>query len=298
MKKVFAAVPGVLAALHAIVPVCFLVAVLSGRYLQMDSPLFVAIFLSAVTLAALVLMLVFKPEFNWANSAALGLTLFFSAVTQFYFVYHAVRVYEDYDTTVPAIVFAVCTIAMIVVFINCIDDSWYKAAFGVVTVLFAMAAVAVAIYVLISDSVFGEIRHSEDLVSPGGAYKSYVTYREPGLTSDGVTYVYTVNNEESGAFIGVLKHTPKRVYTGGKLDYELIEIGWKDDETLVIDGVEYPAEPTGEEPAKPAEASDDVSDEPAEASLSSAPADESAESAESAPASEPESGEPAESSEE
>ena len=237
MKKVLAAIPGVLAALHAVVPLCFLAAVLSGRYLQLNSPLFISITLSVLTVAALVVMFVFRAEYGWANSLALSFALLFSAATQFYFVFHAIKVYDGYDTTAPAVAFAFCTVAMIVMFIKIVDDSWYKAAAGVVTVLFAMAAVAVAVYMLISGSLFGDIRYSDGPSSPDGAYRTFITYRESGLTSDGASYVYAVRTDESGVPFGKLRYTPKRIYEGGRLAYERISIEWTGDgETLFIDG--------------------------------------------------------------
>ncbi|MBR0231813.1 MAG: hypothetical protein IJQ53_06280 [Clostridia bacterium] len=272
-NKILAAIPGVLTAVHAVVPLCLLAAVLSGRYLQLNSPLFIAILLSALTLASLIVMLVFRAEYGWANSLTLSFALLFSAVTQFYFILHAVRVYEGYDTTAPAIVFAVNTIAMIVLFIKVIDDSWYKAAFGVITVLFAMAAVAYAGYLLVSGSLFGEKRYAEGPASPDGGYRTYVSFRESGLATDGASYVYTVRTEESGVPFGKLKYPPKRIYSGGKLAYENMRIAWIDGETLLVDGEICSAEKSPEENKKSAEpenASSSAVSEPV-----SEPADES-----------------------
>lgn len=233
--------------MHFIVPLCFLIAVLSGRYLQLGNPVFISVLLTVITAAAFVVMLIFRPEYGWINSTVLSLALLFSTVTQFYFILHAVRIYEGYDTTVPAIIFAVNTVVMIVMFIKAIDDSWYKAAFGVITVLFAMGAVAYSGYLLVSGSIFGEKQYASGPDSLDGGYRTYVTYRESGLTSDGGTYVYTVRTEECGVPFGKLKYAPRRIYSGGKLAYENMLITWIDNETLLIDGEVYSASKSPEE---------------------------------------------------
>ena len=248
MKKVLAVIPGVLAAFHAVIPLCFLIAFLSGRYLQLGSPLFLAILLSALTLVSFIVMLAFRAEYGWANSVALSLSLLFSAVTQFYYIFHAIKVYEGYDTTVPAFVFAVDTITMIVLFIKIVDDSWYKAAFAVVTVLFSMAAIAYAGYALVSGTLFGEKYYTDGPSSPNGDYRTYITYRESGLTSDGGSYVYTVRTKECGVPFGTLKYAPKRIYEGNRLAYDHMIIKWVDSgETLLIDGEIYRADKSPEE---------------------------------------------------
>lgn len=252
--------------MHFIVPLCFLIAVLSGRYLQLGNPTFISVLLTVVTTAAFVVMLIFRPEYGWINSTVLSLSLLFSTVTQFYFILHAVRIYEGYDTTVPAIIFAVNTIVMIVMFIKAIDDSWYKAAFGVITVLFAMGAVAYAGYLLVSGSLFGEKQYASGPNSPDDGYRTYITYRESGLASDGGTYVYTVRTKECGVPFGKLKYAPKRIYSGGKLAYENMLINWIDSETLLIDGEVYSASKSPEEnkekesPESVSELQDEVSE--------------------------------------
>jgi len=238
-NKIFAAVPGMLAVIFAAVPILFLIAVINGNYFELYHPLFVAILLTSLSVVSAAAMLICRITYRKINGAVLSLVLLFATVSTFYFVYHAVRVIDGYDTMIPAIVMAACMIASVIMYVKVIDDSVIKAAFGVVTVVFAMAAVVFAIYLLISENLFTEIKYADGPDSPDGKYSVTVTYREDGLATDGKTYVNVKCNDESDSFLGTMKSAPKRIFTGGRLDYDRIEIEWKDEEILLIDGEEY-----------------------------------------------------------
>lgn len=239
MKKVFNAIPGVLAVIYYIIPLLYFIAVVTGRYLEFYSPVFMAVLISLQSVAAAVVMLVFKVEYNGANGAVLSIVLFLSAVTQFYFVRHAITVYGEYNTLTSAIIMLFGTASVIVMFVKCVDDSVFKAIVGVVTVIFTMLAVGLSIYFIISASLFGEDKISDGPLSPNGAYAVEITHRDSGLTTEGGTYVNVRRTDESRAPFGVFKYKPERIYSGGRLEYERMTIDWLDDETLVINGRPY-----------------------------------------------------------
>ena len=257
MKKVFAAIPGVLAALHLLVPLVFLISVLNGGYLELYHPVFIAVISSVTSVAAVVVMLVFGERYGKWNGAALAATLLFDAVTQFYFTYHAVNVINGYDTAAPAIIALFGTVATLVMFVKCVEDSVFKAAIGVLSVLFSIVAAGIAIYALINTLAFGRTFYADGPDSPDGRYSVKITYRESGLISDGKSYVVLTDNNESGAFVGAIKRKPFDIYTGGALEYDRITIGWSDVVTVVINGDLYSAE-TG---AKIPPASEPVTEE-------------------------------------
>ena len=208
MKKVFAAIPGVLAALHLLVPLVFLISVLNGGYLELYHPVFIAVISSVTSVAAVIVMLVFGERYGKWNGAALAATLLFDAVTQFYFTYHAVNVINGYDTAAPAIIALFGTVATLVMFVKCVEDSVFKAVIGVLSVLFSIVAAGIAIYALINTLAFGRTFYADGPDSPDGRYSVKITYRESGLISDGKSYVVLTDNNESGAFVGAIKRKP------------------------------------------------------------------------------------------
>ena len=139
-----------------------------------------------------------------------------------------------------------------------------------ITVLFSIAAVGYFIYLLVSVSVFSENERFRGDVSPDGKYEITVTTHDAGLLTDGETYVNVRRTAASGALFGQLKYKPQRIYKGGELEYEMIEIEWISNDVLSINGKPYTVD--GKEVVLP---------EPEESSLAeetSAPVEESEQS--------------------
>ncbi|MBO4453220.1 MAG: hypothetical protein J5793_04735 [Clostridia bacterium] len=253
-KRIFGVVPGVLAALNAVIPILFLISVLAGKYFVVYSPLAWAIALSVLSIAAAVVFIVFKNGYRSVNGWVLSLLLPLTSAELFYFVYLALRI-KPGSSLAPAAVMLFGLIAVIIMFVKSADDSIFRAACGVVTVIAGMAALAYAVYLSITVFAFREIKYSDGPDSPECTYSVEIKYTENGIMTDGETRVYVCKSKKTGAVIGCFEHKPGVIYSGGRLEYERIKVYWKDDETLVINGTEYPVDPASL-PAVPAPESD------------------------------------------
>lgn len=109
--------------------------------------------------------------------------------------------------------------------------------FGIfLTVLFAVLIIFfVLLFNLLSNMSVNEISDESD--SPDGEYGITVVRNDQGAMG-GLAHVYAAKKEEPfDTVLGRLIRTPKKILTCGW--GEKIDIVWKDDATVEIDGVEY-----------------------------------------------------------
>ena len=77
--------------------------------------------------------------------------------------------------------------------------------------------------------------------SPAGAYCAQVIDSDQGAMG-GNTHVEVTEKSRLDLILFRIEKEPERVYSGEYGEYETMEIYWKDDACLVINGVEYEME--------------------------------------------------------
>ncbi len=93
-------------------------------------------------------------------------------------------------------------------------------------------------FVTIFSSLFGVRTVKSVINSPQRTYCAEVVDIDQGaLGGDTVVYVYRSRNIRMG-LIGISKK-PQKIYTGDWGEYKTMQLEWKDEKTLVIDGKEY-----------------------------------------------------------
>lgn len=99
--------------------------------------------------------------------------------------------------------------------------------------------VCIVIFFAVLFGDFGEVRMIETVESPSGALCAQVIEDDQGALG-GATYVRVRKNWQLKLY--VLQITPKSetVYRGDWHEHAHIKVAWKNDQQLIINGVEYP----------------------------------------------------------
>ncbi len=74
--------------------------------------------------------------------------------------------------------------------------------------------------------------------SPNGTYYAEIVDSDQGATG-GSTVVYAKKTDTLNLFVLEIEKNPERVYLGEWREYETMEIYWKDESCLIINGKEY-----------------------------------------------------------
>ncbi len=223
--------PIIVCAAYAFYPLCYFAGGLLGFAFTMYNPL--AAFMSFTLIAFSLTAAAFALKINvskWSVTASviiLPLWLF----TCFCFILDSLEI-------AAALMLVNCS-AAIATFIKHAKPKIAKILSGIVS---ALLLVVLAFVVLIA-SVFKDFGRNtvvESIASPDNKYTAQVIDNDQGALG-GNTYVVVKNNRNRlKLFFGEFRQEPITVYKGSWGEYRGKEIKWKDEQTLVFGGNEYP----------------------------------------------------------
>lgn len=231
MKKVLSFSPMVFTIVFLFVSACEIAAMC----LECDFSLYNASATIAVTAlligAAAASMLLLKAPVNRGNAVFSAIALPAAVLYCLFFIY-ALR---QPLTAVSMLV--VCGSAL-VIFIKYAKPGALKICSGIFAALLALLLVAA----LSLKSVFGDFglnTVARELISPERTYIAYVIDSDQGALG-GDTFVEVQDMKKRwNVLIGQFQESPRRIYSGEWKEYQTMEIEWKDENTLLIDGQEY-----------------------------------------------------------
>ena len=132
---------------------------------------------------------------------------------------------------------AFCTLGSCVYFAVRFGRGWVGKLMAVLMVAFLLSPLGL-FFLLMTE--FGQNTVVKTVESPDGSYSAQIIDSDQGALG-GATYVEVV---EKGVdlFLFYAEKAPCRIYSGGWGEAEGLEVVWKDDTCLVINGREYPIE--------------------------------------------------------
>lgn len=228
MKRTVSAIPLMLMILYSLLPLCFVAAqVLGYNFLLYNYPVYIAV-LAFFSLAAAVYIIVAKnyPEHGYVLSA------FLVPLT----VLNAILIGKHCEL-VYVLLFMVVSIGSFAVLL-------YKSR-SVAKILSVAATVVLLILFFALDyfrSVFVGFNNDEvvkSISSPDNRYTAEVISSNQGALG-GNTYVdIRFDSENINILIGEYRKPAERIYSGKYGEYENIQVSWKDNDTLLINGEAY-----------------------------------------------------------
>ena len=231
MKKGWTASLVVLFACHLVIPLCKGIGVLFGYAFTLYAPLPVAIVLCVLSLAAAVCLLFSKPVLKTAGRVAVSLLLPLSFVNAFCFLS---------KDLLPLLCVGICCICALVVFIKFAGPTVLKVVMGILAVLFFLLLGFILGCIIMGQlfvNGFSEETLRDEMKSPQNTYTAALIDSDQGALG-GNTRVYVQNERNKfSLLIGEFKKPAVQLYVGGYL--ENVQMQWRDDHTLLINGEEY-----------------------------------------------------------
>ncbi len=229
MKILKLAIPIALCVIFLIVPLFELVGLLNGLDFNLYNEMVIGIVQTVLAVAALVGLLILKPEYGWTGIIFLMLALPISLLNAMCFVGGS-----WVGSIFLAIIWCGCILTL---YIRFVPDNAFKAMSAVLSVLITVAIVVIYLWGLVS-GFMGSDTVEETIPSPNGKYVLEITTEESLLSSKMAVKV-RLASPVSGALLGDYSADAVTVYEGEPHEADTAKIEWKNESTIVIDGNEY-----------------------------------------------------------
>lgn len=212
--------------LYTAVPVCSLIAILTGYEFSMRSYIAYAAVLTAVAVAAAILAIKNKDtDIGAVNRAFAALVLPASLLNGLCYIVLSER-------KIVILCMAVCSLCAVVYTRKYVKSDIVKLLSSAASAIIAVLLSLVSVLCFIIGGFFLN-RVVESKPSPGGLYVAQVIESDQGaLGGDTFVRVYDVKDFYFFKFSRMIKE----VYSGDWMDYENIAVYWQDDNTVVVNG--------------------------------------------------------------
>lgn len=242
MKKVVSISTVILFLLYTILPVAKLVAVLKKYDISLHGSLVTACVLSGLSLLVTIGLLIWQERMT--SRVDLILSAFSSLLFPFAFIHWAVCIPLCDWSLVIIILAVVCLVCFAILLFRSVQPVAMKI---ISSILALLVALPVALWVLISPVVgsFGSADVTAELESPNGAYAAQAIYEDRGIFG-AKTYVKVLSKEvEKDLLLLSFTKSPVKITGEWSEKDDALQMQWKDNETLLINGKAYSV--TGDE---------------------------------------------------
>ncbi len=212
-----------------ILPLLDIILLFNGYDMDYVNPFFMPITISALSVLSMALSLFFKEKIE--NKVFSVITALLPLLSIFNMLY-----YSDGGLVTMGCSFLTFAVSFYLSF---------KYSKNLVLGLISIILSFVLFHYVFFISLFGNIREDtviKDLPSPNGEYYVQVIDSNQGAMGGATEVNIYESNKGIDLFLLKIKKKPKRVYTGRWGEYKNMEIYWKNDNCLVINGREYKVE--------------------------------------------------------
>lgn len=221
----------ILFAVMLVVPVFELIGLIMGLEFIICNEIVVVISQASLALAAMVALLIIKPEYGRAGR------IFWLLLPPLALINAICFTNSQWPfSIVLAILWSVCCF---VVYVKFVPDSGFKATSAVFSVLLAVALVVMYIIYGIFMPVTDKSDVTESFLSPDGSLVAEEMSVD-GVFSDSMRIEVRKVNPDIEAGLGYYVSDSIVIYEGEAYETETAKISWKDNNTLVVNGTEYP----------------------------------------------------------
>lgn len=230
MKKFLQTIIILLFALLAFVSVCWIIDAGTDVRFVLSSNLVYAIVIMAMSVAAAVLSCTVKTPVNKAVAGLACFTLPLAIINGCYYVLND-------SWQVSGLFTLVCGVCMIIVLAAKAKPLVLKIVTGIISVIPCL----LFLVLFFANVLFGDFSYNtveKSVNSPNNTYIAEVVSSDQGALG-GDTYVKVKSNKEINLLIAKFSDEDKTVYSGSLSAAEGMEISWKDENTLIVNGTEY-----------------------------------------------------------
>lgn len=229
MKRILAASPMIICILYIFLPLCKAIGSIFGYDFVLNSYLVSIMVLASISIVVTVILLFARIPLSKVNTVFSTLLLPLSAINGLLFVLH------DWKTSLFALACCGCS-AVIFKEFGC--PGALKKVTAVLSALVILLLVLLS-FVIFVFSDFGSCTVVRSVASPQNTYVAEVIDVDQGaLGGDTLVNVQT-NIKTINLLIGKFSKAAIHVYRGEWGEFEDMQIGWKDERTLIINGKEY-----------------------------------------------------------
>lgn len=230
MKYAMTAIPIVLCVILIFIPIMELSGLVTGTEFKLYNEIATVIVQTVLCVGAVTALFIVRPRYGRTGRIFVILLLPISLLNALCFA----------D---PAWGWSILFVLMIcgcsfAIYVRFASDSVGKAISAVVSVLAAVAFIALYVYNLVYTSFFSNITVEKTVGSPDGGYVAEVLTDESVL-GDKTRVSVRPTDRCFGAIIGGFSKKPQLIYTGEDYEVDTVRISWANEKTIVINGTEY-----------------------------------------------------------
>ncbi len=229
MNALIFSLPIVLTVIYIILPIFQAVALSMGLDLAVSNEIVILAVQAGISVIVLTLMSIFKSRIGRTGRILLLLDLPLVLLNALVFADP-----QSAWALLPSVISVACVFAC---FMFLVPDNNFKATSVVFSVLIAICFVGLTIWnLVISGAVDSEVRST--VTSPNGEYNAVIV-SESSILGDSMVVRIEKVNPELNLVLGELYVPEKEIYEGEGYEVETAKVYWKDDNTVVINDVEY-----------------------------------------------------------
>ncbi len=231
MKIAALVIPILLCVLLIFIPVLQAVGLVMGLTLVLASDLVIAIIQAVIAVGCAIAIFVIKPEYGTAGKLFWTLALPISLLNSLCFA--------DSQSIIAAILALIWSGAVFAVFMRFVPDSGFKATSAVLSVLLTVAfAVIFLVFGIFAPIVKERTVHST-IDSPSGDRSAEVVSVSTPISTK-MCLDIKHNEPKINIFIAGYYDKSVTLYEGSDYETKTAKISWKDENTVIINGAEYP----------------------------------------------------------
>ncbi len=231
MKRILAIIPMVICILYAFLPICKIVAAIGGYdFVLNDYPLSMIV-LAFISIVAVVSLNILKISLSKTQAIFSALMLPLSAINGLLYIYQS-----NWKLTIIFVLICCgCSIVMLAKFSS-------PFILKIVSVVLSMMLIVLLLFVSFVDFIFEDFGSNtvvKSLASPQNTYTVEVIDSDQGGLGGATLVDVNYNNKTVNFFLGRFSKFPLRIYTGKWGEFEKMQISWKDEHNLIINGIKY-----------------------------------------------------------
>lgn len=228
-KKIFNYIPALLLALFAVTPLMTIIALCRGEYFRLSAGGMWGAIIAVISVGVTVATLILRVEYNTCGSVLVIIALPLSLLRLACLAAHGISAF---------VLAGLSSIAVLILYVRLVNDSYGKAASAVCSVLLLITALVLFAIDIAKGYITTETVESS-LGSPNGEYVAEVVRVTHPVIGDSSAVRVGYHDAVSKNFLGGFYKSSKKLYSGTESEIYSVRVEWKDDRTLIINGEEF-----------------------------------------------------------
>lgn len=223
--------PIVLFIVMLIFPIFELVGLITGLDFVIANEMVWAIVLASLSFAVMMAILIMRTEYGITGKIFWNLLPPMALLNAIAFA--------DGEWGFSIICAVIWSLCCFVTYLRAIPDSGFKATSAVFSVLFAIIWVVLYLYNAVFNPIVDSFEVRDQLTSPDGEIMVEVQLVK-GIIEDSTRIQAKKINPEKKSFMGSYVVDDLTIYEGAEYETDTVKLNWANDNTLIINDVEYP----------------------------------------------------------